>query len=692
MVKYLGLSIALLAAMSMDIAASVRTEYTHATEQEQAVRMALADPAATAAVLRNVRRAVAAYEGIVRRHPISSYSDDALWFGARLALDAFDRFGESHDRETALRLLRLLASQYPTSKRAKQVPELLAREHKQQPPAPARRSARVDARTGDASPPPAGTPIVAARPAPAEPAKNATANPATVETKVAASEPVRSAMPPAAAPVSAVTAPKMATISAIRRIVLPDVIRVTIALDAEVPYHEERIDGPSRIFVDFPSTRTAASLTDQTLRFEGDSDLVRHVRIGRHPNQTTRVVLDAAGISSYSVYPIYNPYRLVIDCLRASSSGKPVQLVAAAAPIPARPMRLKPEAAVKGVKPPVIELPPPIPPRLASHRVAPAFSLALPKSQPLATASLAAAYVPPLSTRAIMSAIATVPAAAPAAAGLIAAALIPTPPSIPSSPTVSPTAVGTATPPAAPSNLSMARQLGLGVSRIVIDPGHGGHDPGAKGKGGVTEAELVLDVSLRLQKLLEKVPGVEVILTRQVDCFIALQERTAIANREGADLFLSIHANASANEQAHGVETYFLNFANNLNAASVAARENAASGQAMAALPDFVKAITLNNKADESRDFAGIVQSALVDHLQETNKQVKNLGVKQAPFLVLIGASMPSVLTEVSFVTNPQEAKLLKNNAYRQKIAESLFEAIRRYQMSLTRTQSVAVH
>ena len=122
------------------------------------------------------------------------------------------------------------------------------------------------------------------------------------------------------------------------------------------------------------------------------------------------------------------------------------------------------------------------------------------------------------------------------------------------------------------------------MSRIVIDPGHGGHDPGAKGKG-VTEAELVLDVALRLEKLLQKLPGVEVVLTRRTDDFIPLQERTAIANREGADLFLSIHANASANAQARGVETYFLNFANNLSAAAVAARENAASGQAMGALP-----------------------------------------------------------------------------------------------------------
>jgi N-acetylmuramoyl-L-alanine amidase len=237
--------------------------------------------------------------------------------------------------------------------------------------------------------------------------------------------------------------------------------------------------------------------------------------------------------------------------------------------------------------------------------------------------------------------------------------------------------------------LSIARQLGLGVSRIVIDAGHGGHDPGAKGKG-ITEAELVLDVALRLEKLLQNVPGLEVILTRRTDEFIALPERTAIANREGADLFLSIHANASRSAQVHGIETYFLNFANNQSAAAIAARENATSAQAMGALPDFVKAIALNNKLDESRDFAGQVQRAMVARLRTSNRTLRDLGVKQAPFVVLIGAVMPSVLAEISFVTNPQEVKLLKGTVYRQRISEALFNAIRKYQTSLKNVTTVA--
>jgi N-acetylmuramoyl-L-alanine amidase len=181
---------------------------------------------------------------------------------------------------------------------------------------------------------------------------------------------------------------------------------------------------------------------------------------------------------------------------------------------------------------------------------------------------------------------------------------------------------------------------------------------------------------------------VEVVLTRDTDVFIPLEERTAIANREGADLFLSIHANASRNPKARGVESYFLNFASNAAAEAVAARENAASSRAMHSLPEIVRAIALNDKIDESRDFAEMVQRSMVRRLSARNTQVRDLGVKQAPFVVLIGAAMPSVLAEISFVTNKQEGQLLKSTAYRQQIAESLLDAVLRYQQSLKRPRA----
>ncbi|MCA1651572.1 MAG: N-acetylmuramoyl-L-alanine amidase, partial [Acidobacteria bacterium] len=270
----------------------------------------------------------------------------------------------------------------------------------------------------------------------------------------------------------------------------------------------------------------------------------------------------------------------------------------------------------------------------------------------------------------------------------------PIPPSakpIPSRPSAESAALTPPAVPAANSNgqFSLARQLGLGISRIVLDAGHGGHDPGA-GAQGITESELVLDVAARLRKLLEKQPGIEVTMTRDTDVFVPLEERTAIANRQSADLFLSIHANASRNPRARGVETYFLNFASNPEAEAVAARENSASGRTMHSLPEIVRAIALNNKIDESRDFADAVQKAMVSRLSARNKQLRDLGVKQAPFVVLIGAGMPSVLAEISFVTNKQEGQLLKTGAYRQQIAEALLEAIVRYQKSLKKVSAVA--
>ena len=197
-------------------------------------------------------------------------------------------------------------------------------------------------------------------------------------------------------------------------------------------------------------------------------------------------------------------------------------------------------------------------------------------------------------------------------------------------------------------------------------------------------------MALRVEKLLLKEPGLEVVLTRRTDVYIPLEERTELANRESADMFLSIHANASRNEAAKGIETYFLSFASSPEAEAVAARENSASAREMHQLPDIIKAIALNNKLDESRDLANMVQESLVTSLRKNNKEIRSRGVKKAPFVVLIGAAMPSVLAEISFVSNKQELSLLKTNAYKQKIAESLFNAVMRYRKSLKSQATMA--
>jgi N-acetylmuramoyl-L-alanine amidase len=415
------------------------------------------------------------------------------------------------------------------------------------------------------------------------------------------------------------TAPAPAGVVALREITrtpLADGMRVTIQLDAESSYRAERLERPRRVFFDLRNVRPVAALQDATLRFA--DDVVKEIRLGRHPQNTTRVVMDMEGLDSYSVFTLYDPFRLVVDFQRSA-----VDTAARPQPVPESITERRIEVAPSP--------PPPGPPVVPEPAVS----------------------APPLAELPLRL----------------------TPPALPS----------------ANSNgqFSLSRQLGLGISRVVIDAGHGGHDPGARANG-VSEAELVLDVAQRLAKLLQKQPGVEVVMTRDRDVFIPLEERTAIANREGADLFLSIHANAARNTRAHGVETYFLNFAPNAAAEAIAARENAGSTRTMHNLPEIVKAIALNNKINESRDFAAMVQRSMVRRLSSRNRQLKDLGVKQAPFVVLIGAGMPSVLAEISFVTHKQEAQLLKTGAYRQHIAEALSEAVLRYQQSLKKPRAVA--
>ena len=234
---------------------------------------------------------------------------------------------------------------------------------------------------------------------------------------------------------------------------------------------------------------------------------------------------------------------------------------------------------------------------------------------------------------------------------------------------------------------SLTRALGLKVGRIVIDAGHGGQDQGTAGPKGLLEKDLVLDVALRLGKLVEDRMGAEVIYTRNDDTFIPLNQRTALANEKKADLFLSIHANSSPYPRIAGIETFYLNFTDSKEALDVASRENASSQKSIFELQDIIQKITLHDKAEESREFAGRVQAALYAFSGRNVPGEKNRGVKKAPFVVLIGASMPSVLAEIGFLSNPREEALLKKPDYRQKLAEALYRGVTRYSESLSHFQ-----
>ena len=233
--------------------------------------------------------------------------------------------------------------------------------------------------------------------------------------------------------------------------------------------------------------------------------------------------------------------------------------------------------------------------------------------------------------------------------------------------------------PDADGQRSLIRALGLKVGRIVIDAGHGGHDTGTIGPNGLFEKDLVLDVALRLGQLLQGKMGADVIYTRDDDTFIPLETRTAIANQQQADLFISIHANSSQDASARGVETYYLNFNPSPDALEVAARENAVSEKSVHELGDLVKKIALKEKVEESREFAADVQHSLHQGLAGKDPAIRDRGVKKAPFIVLIGANMPSILAEIAFVSNPGDERKLQTPEYRQKIAESLYKGVARY-------------
>jgi N-acetylmuramoyl-L-alanine amidase len=222
------------------------------------------------------------------------------------------------------------------------------------------------------------------------------------------------------------------------------------------------------------------------------------------------------------------------------------------------------------------------------------------------------------------------------------------------------------------------------IRRIVIDPGHGGHDPGAMSPSGTREKDIVLQIGLKLAHKIREDLGIDVVMTRSTDVFIELQERTAIANKVGADLFVSVHANASLNHAANGIETYYLNLAKTEKAAQLAAKENGTTLEKVSMLQAVLFDLMANYKLNDSAHLADEVQKALHKKAQTGYPAVKNLGVKQGPFYVLVGATMPSILVETAFVSNERDELKLKDPLYQDLTADGIVAGIRGYISSLT--------
>ena len=604
-------------------AAAARERYMAALTHERTLRA----PNGTTVTRTQLHAAIARYEALVSEYPDSEFSDHALWQAAGLAIEALQRHGRPSDRETAIRLLERLRQEYPSSALTPRIPGRLA---------------LIGTLTRAARPPaPVGAPVL----------------------------------------VRAVTREPMA-----------DLVRVTIELDDEVPYRSERLDGPARLYFDLAGAYAERPLRDATLAFE-DGDVVRKIRLGRHPEQTTRVVLDLEGVESYRVHALHQPYRLVVDATRTSAR----QRRGAPARIPNDRARLD-MSAIDDTSSTVSRYDGsellPVPEGWSVEALAPIPPVDDITPDPAPAASVASSELAwPRVHDMLYPALGTAPSGPRPAGEPASTAPQPAPRVTRHTPLDRPPISGQAGPPAPSSThaasrpapvdraYSLGRQLGLGVSRVVIDPGHGGSDPGAQ-TAGLSESALVLDIAERLAERL-RAEGVEVVLTRQGDMSLPLRSRTEIANRANADLFLSIHANAAPEPQTRGIETYYLDFASDPAAQALAARENAVTREGMRDLAVLVESITLRNKVDESRAFAELVQARLISGVRGAHPRVQDLGVKRAPFVVLIGAGMPSVLTEISFLTNPEEAALLATDSYRDEIAEALCTSITEYQRIL---------
>jgi len=405
-----------------------------------------------------------------------------------------------------------------------------------------------------------------------------------------------------------------------------DSTRIVVALNDTIQYDAARIHSPDRIYFDLYKAKLGPKLPGKKLDVQ--SGLLKSVRVAQNKQGVVRLVLDVDGAKDYSAFLLANPYRLVIDVhSEAAMNAKQVPAPAAS-----------PDASAKvNAQKPAIASP-------ATKETVPVVTVS--KGGSTSSLAKAAAKVSPKTSAAKTAAL--------------------QPPTEPK--------------PTHDGGRSLTRALGLKISRIVIDAGHGGHDTGTIGPHGLMEKDLCLDVALRLGNIIDqKLPGAEVVYTRKDDTFIPLEQRTAIANEAKADLFVSIHANSSHDPAARGIETYYLNFATSPESMEVATRENANSQESLHDLQDLIQKIARNEKVEESKELAGDIQNTLSQRLQLVSQGEKNRGVKKAPFVVLIGANMPSVLSEISFVSNPSDERLLRKTDQRQRIADGLYRGIAAY-------------
>ncbi len=696
----------------------------HADAAIDAVASLLAEEGRALNDTQLLHAAVEQYEYLRDTQPASPFRQSALLSEAEI------QESDLHDDSAAQQCFAEFLKQYPRSPLAGEARQQLKGLHRRDTPAPSMAYQQPqNARQTDPAKSPGGATETAREHARqlaelnAMPPETSGSSSRTLQTHTApvtgtltandAAQVVRTASQPASGPGRPIL------VTGIRHWSTPVYTRVAIDLSDQVQFEAARVPNPDRIFFDLHGARLAPELIGKSVDVTDDGYLKR-VRVAQYSNNSSRIVLDVSHVSEYSAFFLPNPWRLIIDIHGAASGSTPTTLEASSpldnnAAVPtarqaasagthssahsanpsanAAPLQ---EAATLGQQPNRVKAThhPTTSPIAASvsgtTRAAQSNELEELAASPAVagTSSPAAATLP--------ARVAVDPAADASTSPKVRRTRHPAPTDIITNSDTNtaklpthlapeiPAAGAREATPTSTGERSLVRALGLKIGRIVIDAGHGGHDSGTLGPGGIEEKDVVLDVALRLGKLLKQRLGADVIYTRDDDTFIPLETRTAIANKAQADLFISVHANSSSDASARGVEVYYLNFTTSPEALEVAARENAVSDQSIYQLSDLVKKITLKDKIDESHEFAANVESSLYGGLEEGNAGLKDRGVKKAPFVVLIGANMPSILAEISFLTNPEDARQLRDPAYRERIAESLYRGIEKYVSGLS--------
>jgi N-acetylmuramoyl-L-alanine amidase len=592
------------------------------------------------------------FRSVHRASPASGYCDDALLAAAHIHARMASRFGEDPYKNRAITAYSYLIREYPHSKLLGEARDSIRRleagERIAVPPVKAPTPARLE-------------PVVSKTPAPAKVTNVRYARTRGSSDTVAVGGKIQLAPKR--------TRESQARVQDLRYWGHPEYLRVVVQLDDFVPFQYDALANPPRLYFDLFSAKLSGKLEKGISLDVTDDPVVSSIRLGQNRQSKSRLVLDLTAEAIFDVSWLSNPPRMVLE-IRPKN--------AVPAPTPDSVTRLAKAA-----------------PALDAATVEQAFDEVLSPRSELRRQEqpVSGGFLPTARAASLPPNIPTLSKAQPS--GLAAASTTQAPTTAKVSPPTEATprprdtsGIQLASPKAAdaPSRGSqgLIRALGLKIGRVVIDAGHGGHDTGMIGPTGLREKDVVLDIALKLGRLVEEKLGAEVIYTRSDDTFRKPSARTKVANAADADLFVSVHANASSVRSVRGIETYYLSLTTDAWAMKVASRENAASDRSVHELRDILDKIAQQDRVAESREFATRIQASVFSGLTKDTQGLRNRGVRKAPLIVLIGAQMPAILAEVGFLSNPTDEKLFKSKAYRHQVAAHLFDGIEAYMATLS--------